>query len=111
MSWIDEKYPMWFVYDYHCAAGRPKAEDAVFKYAREKYLHRLIAEELLAAEILPDLVRYRDKILAENRRLATVDIKLGSGIRLGTQDLQDGHTWLHIGEQSLHLRRVKETLE
>ena len=111
MSWLDEKYPMWFVYDYHCAAGRPKAEDAVFNYAREKYLFRLIAEELLETEVLQDLLEYRDKVLSENKRLAPVQVTLGHGVRLGTMDKQDGHTWLHIGQQSLHLRRVKETIE
>ena len=111
MSCLDEKYPMWFVYDYHCAAGRPKAEDAVFNYAREKYLFRLIAEELLDTEVLPDLIRYRDKVLSENKRLGFVEITLGHGVRLGTMDKRDGHTWLHIGQQSLHLRKVKETIE
>lgn len=111
MSWLDEKYPLWFVYDYHCAAGRPKAEDAVFNYAREKYLFRLIAEELLDTEVLPDLIRYRDKILSENKRLGFVEITLGHGVRLGAMDKRDGHTWLHIGQQSLHLRKVKETIE
>ena len=111
MSCLDEKYSMWFVYDYHCAAGRPKAEDAVFNYAREKYLFRLIAEELLDTEVLPDLIRYRDKVLSENKRLGFVEITLGHGVRLGTMDKRDGHTWLHIGQQSLHLRKVKETIE
>ena len=109
--YLDEKYPMWFVYDYHVESGRPKAEAAVFKYAREKYLFRLIAEELLATEVMPDLIGYRDKVLAENKRLAPVEIKLGSGLRLGAYEKKDGHAWIHIGQQSLHIRRVIETIE
>jgi hypothetical protein len=107
MSSLDEKYPMWFVYDYHVSAGRPKAEAAVFEYAREKYLYRLIAEELLSKEVIPDLVRYCDKVLAENKRLAPVEISLGAG----RCPLKDGHAWIYIGQQSLHIRKVIETIE
>ena len=102
MSWMDEKYPMWFVYDYHCAAGRPKAEDAVFNHAKEKYLHCLVAEYLLE-DIETELAKYCARIREENKRLAPVEIKFDSG--------HDGHKWLHIGQQSLHLRKVKDTME
>ena len=111
MSWMDEKYPMWFVYDYHIESNRPKAEAAVFKYAQEKYLFRLISEELIETEVIPDLIQYRDKILAENKRLAPVEIRLGDSVRLGTYEKKDGHAWLRIGQLSLHLRRVVETIE
>ena len=45
---------LWFIYDYYVASGRPKAEDAVMNYAREKYLYGL-APEYMLEEIQKDL--------------------------------------------------------
>ena len=96
------KTDYWFVYDYYAAAGRPKAENAVFEHAREKYLHRLVADYMFE-DIETELAEYCARIREENRRLAPVEIRFDSGI--------DGHMWLHIGSQSLHLRKVKGTIE
>ncbi len=105
MGWMDEKYPMWFVYDYYIVAGRPKAEDAVMRYACDKYLYRLIAEEILE-DVQMDLERYCMKIREENKRLAPVKIQITD-----RRYREDGLAWLKIGEQNLRLRRVKETIE
>ena len=96
------KREYWFVYDYHCCTGRPKAEDSVFNHARAKYLHHLVAEYMFE-DIEIELAEYCARIREENKRLAPVEIKFGSG--------HDGHKWLHIGQQSLHLRKVKGTIE
>ena len=96
---------LWFIYDYYVVSGRPKAEDAVMNYAREKYLYGL-AREYMLEEIQRDLEIYCMKILEENKRLAPVDIHI-SEKRLR----KDGHAWLYVGAQHLCLRRVEKTIE
>lgn len=96
---------LWFIYDYYVASGRPKAEDAVMNYAREKYLYGL-APEYMLEEIQKDLEIYCMKILAENKRLAPVSIHVEEK-RLR----KDGHAWLYVGAQHLCLRRVEKTIE
>ncbi len=105
MSYLDEKYPMWFVYGAYVAAGRPKAEDAVMQYARKKYLYCCIAEELLE-DVQMDLEQYCMEIREENKRLAPVKIAITD-----KRHRDDGFAWLKIGAQSLQLRKVKETIE
>lgn len=95
---------LWFIYDYYAAAGRPKAEDAVMKYAQEQYLHCL-APEYMLEEIQRDLEIYCMKLREQNKRLAPVDISFTKN------HCNEGHVWLKIGAQSLHLRRVKKTIE
>lgn len=105
MGWMDDKYPMWFVYGDYTVAGRPKAEEAVMRYAREKYMYCLIAEYLLK-DVQMDLERKCMQIREENKRLAPVTVRL-TDMRYS----RDGHRDIRIGEQCLHLRRVKETIE
>lgn len=95
----------WFIYDYYCAAGRPKAEDAVFHYAQERYLHCLVADYMLE-DIVMDLERYCMRVREENKRLAPVKIYITD-----ERKRADGHAWLYIGAQHLHLRRVKKVIE
>lgn len=96
---------LWFIYDYYVASGRPKAEDAVMNYAREKYLYSL-AREYMLEEIQRDLEIYCMKILEGNKRLAPVNIRI-SEKRLR----KDGHARLFVGAQNLRLRRVEKTIE
>lgn len=93
----------WFVYDYHCAAGRPKMEDAVFQFAREKFLYKEVCEQDLQS-LVTICNRKQQELYAQNRRLKEVEIVL-------TKDWNSqGHRWLTIGGQSLHLRRIKGTI-
>lgn len=95
----------YFVYDSYVSAGRPKAEAAVMAYAENNYMHNLIHEDRLV-DVLDDIKRYHDKILEENKRLSPVNI------RLSEQRLEyDGNRVIHIGQQSLRLRRVKDVIE
>ena len=105
MGWMDEKYPMWFVFDAYIVAGRPKAEDAVMNYARDRYLYCLISEDLLE-DVQMDLERKCMQIREENKRLAPVTVRLTD-----KRYSRDGYRELHVGAQSLRLRRVKETIE
>ena len=105
MGYMDEKYPMWFIYDYYVCAGRPKAEDAVMKYAQEKYLYNLVSEAALE-DIQMDLERYCMKIREENKRLAPVKIYVTE-----KRQRKDGIAWLYIGAQHLRIRRVVNTIE
>ena len=105
MGYMDEKYPMWFIYDYYVAAGRPKAEDAVMRYAQEKYLYNLVSEAALE-DIQMDLERYCMKIREENKRLASVKISVTD-----KRQRKDGIAWLYIGAQHLRIRRVVNTIE
>ena len=105
MSWMDEKYPMWFVYDYYVASGRPKAEEAVMKYAREKYLYNLVSEAALE-DIQMDLERHCMQVREQNKRLAPVKINITD-----KKLRNDGHAWIQIGEQHLSIRKVKNTID
>ena len=95
----------YFVYDFYTASGRPKAEDAVMQYARDKYMYCLLADYMLE-DVQMDLERYCMKIREENRRLSGVNINV-SEERYEFQ----GHRTIHIGVQSLRLRKVKKTIE
>ncbi len=96
---------MWFIYDYYIAAGRPKGEDAVMTYAREKYLYNLVCEAALE-DIQMDLERYCMKIREENKRLAPVKIDITD-----ERQRKDGLAWLHIGAQYLRIRRVEKIID
>ena len=93
----------YFVYDCYEAAGRPKAEQAVMAYAKANYLHLLIHASRLE-DVVNDLKKYMNKILEENKRLSAVDISLAD-------ESWYGHRTLHIGQQSLRLRRVKDFID
>lgn len=95
----------YFVYDCYTASGRPKAEDAVMQYARDKYMYCLLADYMLE-DVQMDLERYCMKIREENRHLSGVNINV-SEERYEFQ----GHRTIHIGAQSLRLRKVKKTIE
>lgn len=94
----------YFVYDYYSAAGRPKAEDAVMAYASKKYLYCLIEDRMLE-DVQMDLERYCMKIREENKRLAPVNISVSD-----PRHEFDGHRVIHIGQQSMRLRKVRETI-
>ena len=96
----------WFVYDYIIFSGRPKAEDAVMAYAREKYLHQLVADYMLE-DIVMDLERYCLELREKNRRLAPVKIYI---TRAEARN-EDGLALLHIGDQYLRIRLVKGIIE
>lgn len=95
----------YFVYDCYTASGRLKAEDVVMQYARDKYMYCLLADYMLE-DVQMDLERYCMKIREENRRLSGVNINV-SEERYEFQ----GHRTIHIGAQSLRLRKVKKTIE
>ncbi len=95
----------YFVYDSYTASGRPKAEEAVMKHAVEKYMYCLLADYMLE-DVQMELERYCMKIREENRRLSGVNINV-SEERYEFQ----GHRTIHIGAQSLRLRKVKKTIE
>ena len=94
----------WFVYDTYEAAGRPKAEEAVMKYARANYLGALIAEDKLE-EVRADIEAYCKKILEENRRLAPVKIGLSKTLYWHAIGV------IFVGQQPLRLKPVKITIE
>ncbi len=97
---------MWFVEKTYEVNGRPKAEDAVMKYAREKYLHALVSEEALE-HIQEDLEKYCMKVREENKRLAPVTIRRTRKEIM----LSYGSATISIGGQSLSLLRVKKVIE
>ena len=96
----------WFVYDYYTYSGGPKAEAAVMEYAREKYLHCLVADYMLE-DVQMDLEVYCMKLREENKRLSSVSITL---------DKEDAFSRglprrLNIGQRHLLLRKVKNVIE
>ena len=93
----------YFIYDCYDSAGRPKAEEAVMAYAKANYMYTLIdASEL--ENVVNDLKAYMGKRLDENRRWSTVDISLA-------KELYEGYRIIHVGRQSLGLRKVKAYIE
>ncbi len=102
---MNDKHPMWFIYDYYICSGRPKAEDAVMQYAQTKYLYNLVSESALE-DIQMDLERYGLKIREENKRLAPVKVSITD-----KRQRTDGHAWIHIGGQNLSLRKVKDIID
>lgn len=89
----------WFVYDYHCAAGRPKMEDAIFEFAREILLYKIVDSDDFD-RIVTILNRKQQELYAQNKRLKEVDIKYSTYY-------MDGHRSLSIGEQSIRFRRIE----
>lgn len=100
------RHRQWFVYDYIIFSGRPKAENAVMCYAREKYLYRLVAEYMLE-DIVMDLERYCMELREKNKRLASVDIRINNAQSRN----EDGLAMLHIGGQYLRIRLVEGIIE
>lgn len=94
----------WFVFDVHRVAGRPKAEEAVMKYAEVSYKHTLISEDEID-NVGRDLNAYMEKRLAENSRWSPASISLNKNPNL------DNYMALFIGEQCLRLVRVKAIIE
>ena len=103
-AWMEEKYPRWFVYDYYTYAGAPKLEDALMTWARLQYLHCLIADSQLDY-VVKKIEEKQEELWNENKRLKKVEI------RFSRNDTWDpGHKWLHIGNQQLWFRKVKDEI-
>ena len=98
-----EKNPLWFVASCYSVAGQPKAEDATMSYARTKYMYSLIPDYMIPY-VVEDLQVYCDRLLLENKRLKSVDIR---SCRVYDND----HKIIHVGSQSLRLCRVKTVVE
>lgn len=103
-TWMEEKYPLWFVYDYYTYSGAPKLEDALMTWARLEYLHCLISNSHLDY-VVKEIQEKQDELWNENKRLKKVEI------RFSKNDSWDpGHKWLYIGSQHLLLRKVKDEI-
>lgn len=91
----------WFVFDYHCVAGRPKMEDAVFEYAREILLYKIVYAKDLDG-IVTLLNQKQQELYAENKRLKPVEIELSKHYYDA-----DSSRCIYIGNQSIHLRKIE----
>lgn len=91
----------WFVFDYHCVAGRPKMEDAIFEYARDILLYKIVYTKDLDG-IVTLLNKKQQELYAKNKRLKPVEIKLSTYF-YGTVTTR----WIHIGIQSIYLRKIE----
>lgn len=97
-------YQHWFVYDYYCAAGRPKMEDILMNWAQKQWLYCSVYETSLK-DMVPRLKEKQNQFYEENKRLKKVDV------RLSKNGVYDNHMLLYIGSQSLRLREIREELE
>ena len=97
-------YQRWFVFDYYCAAGRPKMEDALMEWARKQWLYCSVYETSLKDMVLR-LKEKQDQLYEENKRLKKIDI------RLCKNGVYDNMITIAIGAQSLRLREIREELE
>ena len=91
----------WFVFDYHCVAGRPKMEDAVFEYAREILLYKIVYAKDLDG-IVTLLNKKQQELYADNKRLKAVEIELSKHYYDA-----DSSRCIYIGNQSIHLRKIE----
>ena len=94
----------WFVYDYYCAAGRPKMEDALLEYARQKLLYKIIDRRDFDG-IVTMLNRKQQELYAENKRLKQVDVRFTKdhGPAYGIDETKQ----LYIGQQWLRLHLIR----
>lgn len=91
----------WFVFDYHCVAGRPKMEDAIFEYAREILLYKIVYTKDLDG-IVTLLNKKQQELYADNKRLKPVEIELSRNFHYADHTTR----WLYVGNQSIHLRKI-----
>ena len=94
----------WFVFDYHCVAGRPKMEDAVFEYAREILLYKIVYTKDLDG-IVTLLNKKQQELYAENKRLKAVNVRypMDFGYLYGPNNGK----LFYIGQQWLKLRKIE----
>lgn len=103
-TYLEEKYPRWFVYEAYTYAGAPKLEDAMMTWASVNYLHCLIAENLLDY-VVEKIQAKQEELWNENKRLKKVSVSLS---KPGVFDT--GLRRLYIGHQQLVLRKVKDEI-
>lgn len=94
----------WFVFDYHCVAGRPKMEDAVFEYAREILLYKIVYAKDLDG-IVTLLNKKQQELYAENKRLKAVNVRYSKDF--GYLYGPDNGKQFYIGQQWLKLRKIE----
>lgn len=100
-TYLEDKYPRWFVYDSYTPAGRPKLEDALMTWAKVNYEYCLISEELLSY-VIEQIKKKQDELWEQNKRLKKVEIRLSQ--------IHPGNKWLYIGDQHLALRKVRDEI-
>lgn len=103
-SWMEEKYPRWFVYEAYTYAGAPKLEDALMTWASVNYLHCLIHDALLDY-VVARIKTKQEELWDENKRLKKVDVSLSKPGGFDT-----GIRRIYIGHQQLVLRKVKDEI-
>lgn len=103
-TYLEDKYPRWFVYDSYTPAGRPKLEDALMTWAKVNYEYCLIADELLPY-VVEQIKKKQDELWEQNKRLKKVEIRLSQN-----NSFHPGNKWLYIGDQHLALRKVRDEI-
>lgn len=103
-NYVTDPYQRYFVFDFYNPAGRPKMEDALLKWAAEKWLYCSVYEHDLK-DLVKALKKRQDRLWEENKRLKKVDIKL-----LKNPVFPEVNT-LQIGDQNLRLRKIRKELE
>ena len=103
-TYLEEKYPRWFVYEAYTYAGAPKLEDALMTWASVNYLHCLVAENLLDY-VVEKIQAKQEELWNDNKRLKKVSVSLSKPGGFDT-----GLRRLYIGHQQLVLRKVKDEI-
>lgn len=104
-TYLEDKYPRWFVYDSYTPAGRPKLEYALMTWANANYMYCLISEKLLSY-VIEQIKKKQDELWEQNKRLKKVEIRLSQ-----YNSFHPDNKWLYIGEQHLALRKVRDEIE
>lgn len=88
---------IWHFTSAYTVAGRPKGEDALMNYARNKWLYRMDLEEELD-EVVEDIEVEQARILKENPKLKRTEVSLSK--------LTSHHQVLFVGQQHLSMTEV-----
>ena len=100
----DPENPEYYVYSFYQVSGRPKCEELVMAYAREKFEYQIIPGYMIRL-VVDELNRYADEIIAKNKRLAPVKIYAGKYAFTGNSGC------IHIGEQCVRMLLIKGKVE
>lgn len=92
----------WFVSRAYSIGGRPKMEDALMDFCKERFLCHLVYEGDLD-HLLGEISQQQTYLHNQNKRWAAVEISLTDRRRRECDDT----IWLNIGDQHLTMQRVR----
>ena len=97
-------YQRWFVHTTYQYAGAPKLEEAVYHFARTRYLYTLVYEKDIP-EMTRDIAAKAELLHRANKGCKPVEVRRTKG------GAYDDIIYISMGHHSINLRRVVEEFE